>query len=140
MFWSCAAAVLTAFPWATTALRWDEQYVGYNLNENQTAVEPRDYWGQWEGHDYQPSPKNWRMPFYVMTVDRFVDGDPTNNDANGTVFEHFWMSNQFRFGGDVKGLMNDLDYIQGMGVKVVWSLLSWYTLCLLVFADSVSYR
>jgi alpha-1,3-glucan synthase len=47
-----------------------------------------------------------------------VDGDPTNNEANGTTFEHDWQSNQFRFGGDAKGLMNNLDYIQGMGIKV----------------------
>ncbi|KAL8775629.1 MAG: hypothetical protein Q9209_000125 [Squamulea sp. 1 TL-2023] len=51
-------------------------------------------------------------------MDRFVDGDPTNNEANKTVFEHNWMTNQARFGGDVKGLQNNLDYIQGIGIKV----------------------
>jgi len=99
------------------ALKYDPAHVGYNLNENQTATEPRDYWGQWENHTYQPSPSNWRLPFYVVTIDRFVDGDPTNNDANETVFEHNWMSNQFRFGGDVAGVLSDLDYIEGMGGK-----------------------
>ena len=28
------------------------------------------------------------------------------------------MTNQFRFGGDVRGLYNNLDYIQGLGMKV----------------------
>ena len=51
-------------------------------------------------------------------VDRFIDGDPTNNEANGTSFEHEWMSTQWRFGGDPKGLMNHLDYLQGMGIRV----------------------
>lgn len=100
------------------ALRYDPAQEGYNLNLNKTAVDPLNYWGEWEDHSFHPSPKNWRIPFYVLTLDRYVDGDPTNNDANGTTFEHDWQSNQFRFGGDCKGLMNNLDYIQGMGTKV----------------------
>lgn len=103
------------------ALRYDPAQVGYNLNENQNAIEPKDYSGKWENHTYNPSPENWRMPFYVLTIDRFVDGDPTNNDANNTVFEHHWMSNQFRFGGDVAGVMSDLDYVQGLGGKTLRS-------------------
>ncbi|RMZ77991.1 hypothetical protein DV737_g4093, partial [Chaetothyriales sp. CBS 132003] len=93
---------------------------GYNLNENQTASAPKDYWGQWDNHTFTASPKNWRFPFYVLTIDRFVDGDPTNNEANGTVFEHQWMSNQFRFGGDTTGVLNNLDYLQGMGIKSIY--------------------
>lgn len=100
------------------ALRYDPAHEGYNLNLNKSAIDPLDYWGEWENHTFHPSPKNWRIPFYVLTLDRYVDGDPTNNEANGTTFEHDWQSNQFRFGGDAKGLMNNLDYIQGMGTKV----------------------
>ena len=92
--------------------------MGWNLNENQAAIDPLDYWGEWNNHTFHPSPTNWRFPFYILTMDRYVDGDPTNNEANGTHFEHDWMSNQFRFGGDARGLMNHLDYIQGFGIKV----------------------
>lgn len=100
------------------ALRYDPAHEGWNLNLNQSATHPLDYWGEWENHTFNPSPKSWRFPFYVLTLDRYVDGDPTNNEANGTTFEHDWTSNQFRFGGDAKGLMNNLDYLQGMGIKV----------------------
>lgn len=100
------------------ALRYDPEHEGWNLNLNQSATDPLHYWGEWENHTFHPSPKSWRVPFYVLTLDRYVDGDPTNNEANGTAFEHDWTSNQFRFGGDAKGLMNNLDYLQGMGVKV----------------------
>lgn len=99
-------------------LRWDSDQIGYNLNENQTATHPTDYWGQWENHTYHPSPKNWRFPFYTITLDRYLDGDPTNNDVNGSVFEHHWLTTHFRFGGDTKGLQNELDYLQGLGIKV----------------------
>lgn len=120
MFWSISIAALHAFFFShlTLALRYDVDQVGWNLNENETATAPTDYWGEWADHNFTSSPSNWRVPFYAVTLDRYVDGDPTNNEANGTVFEHDWMTNQFRFGGDLAGLMNDLDYIQGMGIKV----------------------
>lgn len=105
-------------PFLSQALRWSPEHVGYNLNENEEAIAPTDYWGEWDNHTFHPSPSNWRFPFYVLTLDRYIDGDPTNNEANGTVFEHNWMTNQFRFGGDVKGLQDNLDYIQGLGIKV----------------------
>ena len=113
-----ALASILHLPLVCFALQWQSDQVGYNLNLNETATQPRDYWGEWQDHSYYPSPPNWRLPFYVLTLDRYQDGDPTNNEANGTVFEHNWMSNQFRFGGDAKGLENDLDYIQGFGIKV----------------------
>ena len=118
MLWANVAIGLAVGPTVIECLRYSPEHEGYNLNENKDAIHPVDYWGQWENHTYHPSPANWRMPFYDLEVDRFVDGDPTNNEANGTVFEHSWMSNQFRFGGDVKGLQDNMDYLQGMGIKV----------------------
>lgn len=46
--------------------------------------------------------------------------DPSNDNVNGTQFEHDILSNQLRYGGDVKGLQDTLDYIQGMGVKLLY--------------------
>ncbi|RAL13908.1 alpha-1,3-glucan synthase [Aspergillus homomorphus CBS 101889] len=92
----------------------------WNLNQNQTATYPLDYSGQWEGHSYTPSPDNWRFPFYTIFLDRFVNGDPSNDDANGTQWEHILTSNQFRHGGDVLGLVDTFDYLQGMGIKGVY--------------------
>ena len=65
----------------TSAYRYDPAYVQYNLNENKTAVDPLDYWGEWDGHDYNPSPSNWRFPFYTLFLDRFVNGDPSNDNS-----------------------------------------------------------
>lgn len=104
------------------ALAYTPDEVGFNLNQNTTATNPLDYWGQWEGHEYQPSPENWRMPFYTVFLDRFANGDPSNDDANGTQWEHDILSNQLRNGGDVLGLMDSFDYLQGMGIKVIHPL------------------
>lgn len=101
------------------ALRYDASQNAYNVNTNQTAKSPIDYWGEWENHTFNPSPSNWRLPFYTVLLDRFVNGNPTNDDANGTQFEHDLTQTQLRHGGDIKGLQDSLDYLQGMGIKVI---------------------
>ena len=70
----------------SAALRYDPNWVQYNLNTNQTATNPLDFWGEWTGHQYTASPSNWRFPFYTLFLDRFVNGDPTNDNINGTLF------------------------------------------------------
>lgn len=100
-------------------LKYDATQVEYNLNANTTATNPLDYWiEERPDHTYHKSPANWRFPFYTVFIDRFVNGDPTNDNANGTVFETDMMSTQIRNGGDLQGLVDSLDYIAGMGVKV----------------------
>jgi alpha-1,3-glucan synthase len=100
-------------------LRFDANEIEYNLNTNRTATNPLDYSGRRpDGFKYAESPRNWRMPFYTIFLDRFVNGDPTNDDKNGTIYETDMMSTQLRFGGDLEGLRDSLDYIAGMGIKV----------------------
>lgn len=102
-----------------TALPYTPDQIDFNLNQNQSATNPLDYWGQWKDHEFHPSPKNWRMPFYTIFLDRFANGDPLNDNANGTQWEHDLLSTQFRHGGDVLGLVDSFDYLQGMGIKVL---------------------
>jgi hypothetical protein len=98
---------------------FDERELDWNLNTNQQTLDPLKYSGEWgDGHVYTPSPENWRFPFYTLFLDRFVNGDPANDDINGTLFEHDVKSNQLRYGGDLAGLLESLDYLQGMGIKV----------------------
>jgi alpha-1,3-glucan synthase len=66
-----AGGLLTA---PAKACRYIPEHVGYNLNENKTAVDPLDYWGEWLDHDFFPSPSNWRMPMHTFFLDRFVNG------------------------------------------------------------------
>ena len=46
--------------------------------------------------------------------------DPFNDNANNTQFEKDILSNQLRYGGDLKGLQDTLDYLQGMGIKILY--------------------
>lgn len=100
-----------------TASYYDPVESDWNLNTNQQAANPLEYSLTWPGHTYHPSPKNWRMPFYSFFLDRFVNGDPTNDNANGTAWEHDYLGTQLRHGGDIKGLVDSLDYLQGMGIR-----------------------
>lgn len=99
---------------------YDEAEAPWNLNTAQDAATVLDYAAPWPDHEYFPSPKNWRMPFYSFFPDRFVNGDPTNDNANHTAWEHDHLSNQFRFGGDLQGVVDSLDYIHGLGIRSIY--------------------
>jgi alpha-1,3-glucan synthase len=120
-----SALLFTLFATTTfvSAFEYDAREVDYNLNRNRTAVSPLDYWGSRQDDDpdfeYAASPPNWRVPFYTIFLDRFVNGDPVNDNINETVYETDMMSTQLRFGGDMEGLRDSLDYIAGMGIKVL---------------------
>jgi cyclomaltodextrin glucanotransferase len=58
---------------------------------------------------------------YFIVVDRFCDGDPENNlgktdeqyDSTRTNWQMYW-------GGDLDGIVQKLDYIQGLGASAIW--------------------
>lgn len=114
----CRGLLLFIYSSGVLALRYDAQEILYNLNTNESATDPLDYWGTWDNHTFNPSPSNWRMPMYTLMLDRFANGDPTNDDANGTQYEHDLTQTQLRHGGDISGLQDSLDYLQGMGIRV----------------------
>ena len=65
-----------------------------------------------------PSP-NWQeQVIYFVMVDRFANGDPTNDDQKGGEFDP---TNYDKYsGGDLQGVIDKLDYIQGLGATAVW--------------------
>ncbi|KAK4231915.1 hypothetical protein QBC38DRAFT_525729 [Podospora fimiseda] len=104
-----------------SSLRYTASEVDWNLNTNRQAKDPLEYDGRRPaGFKYAESPENWRVPFYTIFLDRFVNGDPSNDDKNGTLYESDIMSTQLRFGGDLEGLRDSLDYIAGMGIKAIY--------------------
>jgi glycosidase len=77
-----------------------------------------------------PAPANFRtrLPedevIYFVLPDRFENGDPSNDrgglsgDRLATGFDPAHKG--FYHGGDIKGLINRLDYVQGLGATAVW--------------------
>jgi alpha-1,3-glucan synthase len=98
-----------------------EDLVGYNLNVNQNASSPLEYDTIRANTTYTPSPVNWRaLPVYTVLMDKFADGNPSNNDYFGTMFEYDYRETQLRNGGDIKGLVSRLDYLYSMGVRTIF--------------------
>lgn len=98
-----------------------DDLVGYNLNVVKDAQSPLQYDSERPNTTYTPSPGNWRaLPTYTILMDKFADGDPSNNDFFKSPYEWDWRETQLRTGGDLKGLESKLDYLEGMGVKVIF--------------------
>jgi neopullulanase len=83
-------------------------------NAGQAAASPADY--------------RARLPqdevIYFVLPDRFENGDPSN-DRGGLTGDRLTTgldptSKGFYHGGDLKGLINRLDYIQGLGATALW--------------------
>ena len=118
--WCSALLSLLSLASLGSAAPYDEKLTDYNLNTNQNAQNPLEY-STSKLSSYHPSLDNWReIPFYTILLDKFADGDPSNNDYFGSMFEWDWRETQLRFGGDLKGLESRLDYLLGMGVKGVF--------------------
>jgi len=62
--------------------------------------------------------------FYFVMTDRFNDGDPVNNDGglgdDPQVSGYDTTNSAYYQGGDLKGIEDKLDYIQGLGVNAIW--------------------
>jgi glycosidase len=62
---------------------------------------------------------------YLIMIDRFSDGDTTNNDLPQSrgIYDR---ENKFYYhGGDLQGIINHLPYLKELGVTAVW-LTPWY--------------
>lgn len=59
---------------------------------------------------------------YLIMPDRFADGDPSNNEhpAIKNTSKVDRNINHARHGGDIKGMLDHLDYIDSLGVTAIW--------------------
>ncbi len=65
-----------------------------------------------------PSP-DWREQIiYFLMIDRFNDGDSSNNDQGSG--EYNPKNGAYFSGGDLKGVIDKLDYIKQLGATSVW--------------------
>ncbi|HNY02988.1 MAG TPA: glycoside hydrolase family 13 protein [Bacteroidales bacterium] len=57
---------------------------------------------------------------YLVTPDRFANGDKTNDNIPGMAESANRSNKDGRHGGDLKGLTDHLDYIQDLGATALW--------------------
>ncbi|MGZ3691615.1 MAG: alpha-amylase family glycosyl hydrolase [Pseudobdellovibrio sp.] len=93
--------------------KWSESLIQQGESDFKTTGQNRrvspDFWGQ--------------NVVYQIQVDRFNDGDTANNNLNLPADQR---NNNlkgildFRHGGDLKGIIQRLDYLQDLGVNTLW--------------------
>ena len=57
---------------------------------------------------------------YLIMPDRFADGDQRNNEPPGSAGTYDRGDPHAYHGGDLRGMIDHLDYIQGLGATAVW--------------------
>jgi len=57
---------------------------------------------------------------YLMIPDRFANGNPANDSIEGMLETTDITNPERRQGGDLKGVMDNLDYIQEQGMTAIW--------------------
>ena len=62
---------------------------------------------------------------YLIMLDRFSDGDPTNNDPPQSRGIYDRQNKFYYHGGDLQGVLDRLPYLKDLGVTAVW-LTPWY--------------
>ena len=91
----------------TLDLEGDQKQIPYELKERDS----RD--GKNQGFDASDV-------IYLMMPDRFANGNPDNDTIAGMLESADRSNPERRQGGDIQGIMNNLDYIYDLGMTAVW--------------------
>ncbi|HSE19169.1 MAG TPA: alpha-amylase family glycosyl hydrolase [Pyrinomonadaceae bacterium] len=62
---------------------------------------------------------------YLIMIDRFADGDPSNNDPTQSRGIYDRQNKFYYHGGDLQGVIDHLPYLKELGVTAIW-LTPWY--------------
>jgi len=57
---------------------------------------------------------------YLLMPDRFANGDPSNDNVKGMLEKADRSNPSGRHGGDIKGIVDHLDYLADLGVTALW--------------------
>lgn len=57
---------------------------------------------------------------YLITPDRFANGDQDNDEAEGILNDFDPDKPYARHGGDIQGIINQLDYLDELGITAIW--------------------
>ena len=57
---------------------------------------------------------------YLIFADRFCDGNPSNNNIGDSLDQYTFTDLDGRKGGDIEGIISQLDYLSQLGVTAIW--------------------
>ena len=97
--------------------------VKINLTKSKKIIATKDFViSERETNRANRSSFSTKDAFYLISPDRFSNGDPTNDiipGLNETIVDR--NGENARHGGDIQGIINHLDYIQSLGFTQIWS-------------------
>ncbi|KIK62214.1 glycosyltransferase family 5 protein [Collybiopsis luxurians FD-317 M1] len=87
---------------------FNDQLTVYNININKNTSDLMEYFTTCQNTTYNSSPDNQQaLPIYTILLDKWVNGDPSNDDFFGTMYKSDVKETQLRLGGNLKGLVAD---------------------------------
>ncbi len=91
------------------------------FNQNGKAVETHN-WELWQREPGAAQRKGFDNAdvLYLITPDRFANGDPKNDDVAGLREKANRSLVGGRHGGDIEGMRQHLDYVAAMGFTAIW--------------------
>lgn len=93
--------------------------IDFYQNKNKVTSHPFQLLNRKRGADeivgFDPSDA-----IYLITPDRFVNGDPSNDNVVGMRQKANRNDKGGRHGGDIQGMKNSLDYIKDLGFTSIW--------------------
>ncbi|MGD8779198.1 MAG: alpha-amylase family glycosyl hydrolase [Ignavibacteria bacterium] len=81
--------------------------IQYSINNRQSSI------GRYQGFSNEDI-------MYLLMPDRFANGDTTNDNVDGYYDSMDTSYTQKRYGGDLQGIIDKLDYIKNFGYTSLW--------------------
>ena len=69
---------------------------------------------------------------YLITPDRYANGDEKNDEIDLLLEKPNRKNKDGRHGGDLQGIINNLDYIEDMGFTQIWLNQFWKIISLII--------
>ncbi len=93
-----------------------------HFRKNKKTLQTFNYeFKQREKHSSQRKGFNSSDVIYLLMPDRFANGDPKNDSTKDTSDKVNRKDPNGRHGGDLSGIINNLDYLQNLGITTLWS-------------------
>ena len=93
-----------------------------NFKNGNKTVKTIDYeFKQRQQNSSQRSSYTSSDVLYLLMPDRFANGNPKNDNTSDTSEKANRKNPNGRHGGDISGIIKNLDYIQDLGATTVWS-------------------
>jgi len=88
-------------------------------NKNKSFTQNYSLKSRKENSRYRKSYDSSDMIYLIMS-DRFANGNPANDSTNETIEKANRANKDGRHGGDIEGIIKNLDYIKELGATAVW--------------------